>query len=422
MNRSIANRFWKATSTTLLLVLGMTHSSFANLSEVIRFHVDQENYSDETVIRFLPDATTTFDNAYDALKLFSSNKEVPFLFSHTSDSVPLSINALPLFAGTFEGYFTLQVQKAGVLDLSWEILGAFEPGTQITIEDVSTHSIVDINNASSYHMEKDAGFNRFKLIINQPSTPPTIVLTPIPGDCDHDGSLEVNTNLAPVTIEINQNGFPFLSKIIENTGTATISNIPLGSYEITATMNGDEIKSETLTFEGPARPISEFSWSIDGNGQPKVGTLVHFEDLSFQAVSVQWDFSDGSTSTDNNPYHAFNDPGTYAVTLTASNGFCSQVTSQELTIWPGNGASSGKEKHHPHIKFNNRNRTVFVSNLTPDVPAELFLCSMTGSIIKTVHIMNDGTITLDAIPGGLYILQVRQEQQSSSMLITMSNR
>jgi PKD repeat protein len=65
------------------------------------------------------------------------------------------------------------------------------------------------------------------------------------------------------------------------------------------------------------RPVAAFS------GTPLVGTVpytVTFTDASTQTpTSWAWDFGDGSTSTLQNPTHQYTVPGTYTVTLTATN-------------------------------------------------------------------------------------------------------
>lgn len=46
-----------------------------------------------------------------------------------------------------------------------------------------------------------------------------------------------------------------------------------------------------------------------------VGETVHFQNLSVGGVSYLWDFGDGNTSTDFEPYHVFDSAGTYHVML-----------------------------------------------------------------------------------------------------------
>ena len=49
--------------------------------------------------------------------------------------------------------------------------------------------------------------------------------------------------------------------------------------------------------------------------------VIHFKDLTQQAITWSWNFGDGTTSTTKNPVHTYLDNGTYTVSLTAGNNF-----------------------------------------------------------------------------------------------------
>ena len=64
---------------------------------------------------------------------------------------------------------------------------------------------------------------------------------------------------------------------------------------------------------------------------------VSFTDKSTDAISWYWDFGDGSVSTDPNPTHTYNTPGTYTVTQIVSDGLCSDTltyTNHIRTVGP----------------------------------------------------------------------------------------
>ncbi len=52
------------------------------------------------------------------------------------------------------------------------------------------------------------------------------------------------------------------------------------------------------------------------------------------AISWQWDFGDGNTSTLENPTHLYNSPGTYIVTLIASNGIDTDDDVSTIVVYP----------------------------------------------------------------------------------------
>jgi PKD repeat protein len=67
-----------------------------------------------------------------------------------------------------------------------------------------------------------------------------------------------------------------------------------------------------------------------------------FVNTSIAATTYLWDFGDGTTSTQTNPQHSFNQSGTFTVTLIATNAFGCQdveIKNQYITIYPKPNAS-----------------------------------------------------------------------------------
>ncbi|MCB0843936.1 MAG: T9SS type A sorting domain-containing protein [Bacteroidetes bacterium] len=62
-----------------------------------------------------------------------------------------------------------------------------------------------------------------------------------------------------------------------------------------------------------------------------LGEVIQFTDISSNAISWNWDFGDGSFSTQQNPVHSYSAPGTYQVTLTVSDGTFNQSLSVMVT-------------------------------------------------------------------------------------------
>ncbi|MDT8323321.1 MAG: PKD domain-containing protein, partial [Bacteroidota bacterium] len=62
---------------------------------------------------------------------------------------------------------------------------------------------------------------------------------------------------------------------------------------------------------------------------------VRFAVTAEGAVSWEWDFGDGETSTDPAPLHRYTRAGTFAVTVTVSNGTCSATARTTVTVLEG---------------------------------------------------------------------------------------
>jgi PKD repeat protein len=78
-------------------------------------------------------------------------------------------------------------------------------------------------------------------------------------------------------------------------------------------------------YENENSPSASFSYDI-------LDKEVAFFSDSENITEFNWDFGDGATSSEENPFHTYQENGTYTVNLTASNG-CGQVSaSEDITI------------------------------------------------------------------------------------------
>lgn len=86
-------------------------------------------------------------------------------------------------------------------------------------------------------------------------------------------------------------------------------------------------------FIGPAPqvtfPVANFSSNITSGFVP---LSVQFTDLSTNATSWNWDFGDGTNSTEQNPMHTYSAIGNYTVNLTVSNAISSDSKNVTITV------------------------------------------------------------------------------------------
>jgi PKD repeat protein len=86
------------------------------------------------------------------------------------------------------------------------------------------------------------------------------------------------------------------------------------TYTVTLTATNAYSSGNVSRFinTAPAAPTSDFDW--DANGR-----IVQFVSKATSGASLEWNFGDGTMSTELNPAHSYAKAGTYAVTLTATN-------------------------------------------------------------------------------------------------------
>ncbi len=104
----------------------------------------------------------------------------------------------------------------------------------------------------------------------------------------------------------------FAGEATHNTAASTVP----GAMQ-TGLRAGGEVDTDLGGPPAPGTPTADFSASVTAGGAP---LDVSFTDLSNQMpTGWSWDFGDMGTSGDQDPNHQYTDPGTYTVSLTATN-------------------------------------------------------------------------------------------------------
>lgn len=101
-----------------------------------------------------------------------------------------------------------------------------------------------------------------------------------------------------------------------------------GTYRVTLTAtntHGSDTKILDMNVPVPSAPTSGYSHSISGN-------TVNFSNSSSDATSYNWTFGDGNGSTSTNPSHTYSSPGTYSVSLLATNDCGNDTETKSIVI------------------------------------------------------------------------------------------
>lgn len=117
------------------------------------------------------------------------------------------------------------------------------------------------------------------------------------------------------------------------------STIIPGDYQIhlQTGSDGNTIKDEcglptpagaTLSFNIKEYVSALFTYDIPPTCRESTASFFH--DGAHNATTWNWDFGNGTSSTDQNPIQIFTKPGNYKVSLLVSNGICSDTSSQTI--------------------------------------------------------------------------------------------
>lgn len=115
-----------------------------------------------------------------------------------------------------------------------------------------------------------------------------------------------------------------------NATTQSIVVKASGSYTVTVT-NADQCNgvggSNTIAVSVTPTPDAAFTSAVDGSSYQ-----IAFTNSSTNATSYLWDFGNGQTSTQQAPTHTYTANGNFTVTLTATNGGCTDVSTGSVNI------------------------------------------------------------------------------------------
>ena len=215
----------------------------------------------------------------------------------------------------------------------------------------------------------------------------------------------------------NNNGaqFPYtLAGLLSLTGTSAGQQgfyYYFYDWEIQAAPCVSPRKTITATVDTVSGPTTAFFYN-------KSGATFSFIDRSVGATSWHWDFGDGNTSTQQNPIHSYTSPGSYTVTLLASDSSsCSKTYSR--TVWVDIGA--GIEAQWQSVKWQlypNPGQGSFIIATQLDQAREVSISvyDLTGrELLRTSPETSKAyrkQIQLGEAPAGAYIVKMQLDDQS----------
>ena len=125
------------------------------------------------------------------------------------------------------------------------------------------------------------------------------------------------------------NGGLVLTGQFTNSATVSWDSSPYGSITVYETNQWGCMDSSTLCINKVDLPVAQFTHQMS----VCKGSTVLFHNLSTGAISYQWYFGDGGTSTLTDPSHIYQNGGTYTITLIATNKcFCKDTIQSIIQV------------------------------------------------------------------------------------------
>lgn len=188
-----------------------------------------------------------------------------------------------------------------------------------------------------------------------------------------------------------------------------------GFYTVTLTAiegNTNDQTSQNVTINVVEKPIADFTTT-----SPAIlpNSTIYFTNNSSNGSSLFWDFGDGNTSTDSNPWNNYVTEGSYNATLTVSNGICADsVLIQVVEVLDVTGIADKNELNieiYPNPTTNN----VTVDFGQSVKNAQIIITDLSGKKVFEKQNINDSAtnLTLINMSSGVYFVSVLINEQSS---------
>lgn len=154
---------------------------------------------------------------------------------------------------------------------------------------------------------------------------------------------------------------------------------------------------------------------------PVIGDSVMFMDVNSGAQAWNWDFGDGTTSSVAAPTHFYDSTGSYTVSLTVSDGYCTQTLKRELKILQATSVSDF-QKHALSVSPNPGNGT-FELKIPASGAFQMRIFSSNGQLAwrsETRHHLAGDSLQIEtALPDGVYVLLIEGESYVGSVKIVI---
>jgi PKD repeat protein len=160
-------------------------------------------------------------------------------------------------------------------------------------------------------------------IVSQSNVPPGTYDIKIDGDAG-EGISSVNLNIT-ASQEITADSKGNFSCSYDTT------SIPPGIFEIEIGSITKELIIQPKENLDMWQPVAIFSSNVTSGFAP---LTVRFVDQSENTTGLNWDFGDGTNSTEQNPIHIYSAAGNYTVSLTATNVNGTNTTTSTITVLP----------------------------------------------------------------------------------------
>jgi hypothetical protein len=124
-------------------------------TETLRLFAHSGDFTDEIVVRYLPESSYDFDGQYDALK-FKNWSAAPNIYSLTPDKTELSINSIPYSTETYLMEVGFEWNGSGEVAIEVQGIESFGEWVSVFLDDLLTGARIDLRDQNTYSFIHEA--------------------------------------------------------------------------------------------------------------------------------------------------------------------------------------------------------------------------------------------------------------------------
>jgi PKD repeat protein len=408
----------KSAITIIAVAAAFTFGVNANAQTFrVKISSGMNGFYDETMVHFGMGVPTVDPN--DIPKIGMGGGAAPGIASVSADGADLMFNAHGPISGDISVPIKVSCGVNGAYTLTiYDVQGLFGESC-ITLEDQLLQTSIPVAQgvAYNYFMNTAAPIDPARFLIHM-TAPLQAATTNASCPNANDGVVSVPVSgVGPWSVMWPD---PQTGQIALETFTTSPIELQGGSGNYSATVSHSDgcTQGFLATIGSEPAPIAAFSPS---SALAQVGQVITFSNSSTVGTDANWSFGDGGTSTDAQPTHAYAQPGTYTVSLTASLNDCEAVATTLVEV---EGADGIGETSPINVAVFVQADRIMVTWAETDQPLNAELFSASGSSVspaqRSLNSNSPMYVSTSGLPAGGYILRVWNSTALRSYLVPLT--
>lgn len=150
---------------------------------------------------------------------------------------------------------------------------------------------------------------------------------------------------------------------------------------------------------------------------PNGGDIQFFSTGSTNAISYNWNFGDGGTSTNPNPIYTYTTSGLFTASLVTTNGGCNDTATIDIMVFLSNSVEELNVLNSEMVLYPNPTSSYFIlkAESFKNETANLQIVNQLGEVVfskaENLNQLINKEINIDFLPNGFYFVRLKIEDE-----------